>query len=170
MKDQSREELARRLEESCRRRRIPVTLQRRAVLDAISARGDHPTADDIYEDVRRRLPDISRTTVYRVLEFLVDLGIVTKIGHPGATIRFDSRTELHHHLVCLHCNKLIDFEDPGLNAIEPPDTRQLGFEVSDYSIQFRGICRACREAQAGPRKVRPRRKATTRRRETRVDP
>jgi Fur family peroxide stress response transcriptional regulator len=149
MTHQVRREKALRLEELCRTRRIPVTHQRRAVLDAVAERSDHPTADEVYEDVRRRLPNVSRTTVYRVLELTVDLGLVTKIGHPRATIRFDPRTELHHHLICLHCNKLIDLEDPALNALELPNTRRLGFKVSDYSIHFRGVCRACQRAQDG---------------------
>ena len=125
-------------------RQVPVTHQRRIVLNAVVERSDHPTADEICEDVRRTLPDISRTTVYRVLQLLVDLGLVTKISHPGATIRFDANTGLHHHLICLRCNKLIDLEDSDLNALELPDTRRLGFEVADYSIHFRGVCRACR--------------------------
>ena len=126
-----------------------MTHQRRAVLDAVAGRSDHPTADDVYEDVRRGLPDVSRTTVYRVLELLVDLELVTKIGHARATVRFDPRTELHHHLICLRCDKLIDLEGPDPNALELPDTRRLGFKVTDYSIHFRGICRACRRAPAG---------------------
>lgn len=143
--------MARRLEELCRERRIPVTHQRRAILDAVAGRTDHPTADEVFDDVRRRLPDVSRTTVYRVLELLVELGLVTKIGHPGATIRFDPRTQPHHHLVCLRCNRLIDLEVPDLNDLELPNTRRLGFEVTDYSIHFRGICRTCRCAQDGHR-------------------
>jgi Fur family peroxide stress response transcriptional regulator len=161
--------MARRLEESCRKRRIPVTQQRRAVFDAVTARGDHPTADDVYEDVRRRLPEISRTTVYRVLELLVDLGIVTKIAHPGATIRFDGRTERHHHLICLHCNELFDIEDPGPGPIEPPDTREIGFEITDYSIHFRGVCRACRQLRSGRREGGSKELARTRRGRARDD-
>ncbi len=151
MTSQLQQEKAIRLEEMCRKRRIPVTHQRRVVLDAVAERTDHPTADQVYEDVRGRVNTISRTTVYRVLQLLVDLGLVTKIGHPGATVRFDARTELHHHLVCLCCNKLIDLEDLDLKAVELPDTNRNGFEVTDYSIHFRGTCLACRRAQAGCR-------------------
>jgi Fur family peroxide stress response transcriptional regulator len=118
------------------------------ILESLADRSDHPTADEVYDDVRQSLPDVSRTTVYRVLEFLVDLGIVTKIGHPGAAVRYDPNTQLHHHLICLACNKLIDVEDPDLNTIAPPNTRRFGFKVTDYSIHFRGICRACQREQA----------------------
>src|SRR5262245_9658918 len=90
-------------EARCRRQGLAVTSQRRAVLRALAAREDHPTADQLHEDVRREHPDLSRTTVYRVLETLVRLGVVTKVSHPGASVRYDAFTGRHHHLVCDVC-------------------------------------------------------------------
>jgi Fur family peroxide stress response transcriptional regulator len=89
------------------------------------------------------MPNVSRMTVYRVLDLLVELGIITKVGHPGNAIRFDPNTERHHHLVCLRCNQLFDLEAPDLDDLELPETGRLGFRVADYSIQFTGICAAC---------------------------
>jgi Fe2+ or Zn2+ uptake regulation protein len=83
-------------------------------------------------------------TVYRVLDLLVEFGIVSKVGHPGSAIRFDPTTERHHHLVCLRCNQLFDLHDPDLDDLDLPDTRRLGFRVADYTIQFKGICSDCR--------------------------
>jgi Fur family peroxide stress response transcriptional regulator len=59
--------------------------------------------------------------------------------------RYDSRTDVHHHLLCLHCNQFVDFEDHGLDSIEIPNTSALGFEVSSFSVQLRGTCRSCRD-------------------------
>lgn len=89
------------------------------------------------------MPNVSRMTVYRVLDLLVDLGIIAKVGHPGSAVRFDPNTERHHHLVCLRCNELFDLEAPDLDDLEFPDTRRLGFRVADYSILFTGVCAAC---------------------------
>ena len=132
-----------RLEAACRRQGLPLTVQRRVILEALAQRVDHPTADQILEDVRRRLPEISRTTVYRVLDALVRLGMAVKICHPGASARFDPITERHHHLVCTQCERVVDIDSPALRKLPLPDTRGLAFEISDYSVHFRGLCGAC---------------------------
>src|SRR6266567_7141121 len=68
-------------EELCRRQRLPKTIQRRVILEAVLDRKDHPTADQLFEDVRSRIPGVSRTTVYRALEALVQLGVVRRANH-----------------------------------------------------------------------------------------
>lgn len=120
------------------------TVQRREILETVLELDNHPSADQIFDAVADRLPGIARTTVYRTLEFLARLGVITKACHPGRIARFDPRLELHHHLVCLRCNEFYDFEDDGLNRLKIPDTSDFGFEVSDYRVQLRGICKTCR--------------------------
>jgi len=133
------------LEAACRRVGLPLTTQRRVILEALVGRQDHPTADDILEQARARLPEMSRTTVYRVLETLVELGLAVKISSPGSAARFDPRVDRHHHLVCVQCERVMDFEAPGLNALPLPDTHATAFDVQDYSIHFRGMCADCRK-------------------------
>ena len=138
-------------ENLCRQRGLPLTVQRRAVLRALVERHDHPTADQILEDVLAGLAGVSRTTVYRVLDTLVEFGIARKVCHPGAAARFEAETHRHHHLVCLKCDKMVDFEDPRLDEIAFPDPRTHGFELTDYTIQFRGTCPECSAAAPGAR-------------------
>jgi Fur family peroxide stress response transcriptional regulator len=135
-------------ERACRERRLPVTTQRRAIFEMILDRDDHPTADRVYDQVRKRLPTISRTTVYRILDSLVELGFITKVCHLGSAARFDPRTRQHHHLVCLRCERIIDVEEKSLNDLPWPDVRRHGFEIRDYQIHFRGVCAKCRKALA----------------------
>ena len=132
----------------CRRGGIPLTVQRRIVLEALLERGDHPTAEQIFVDVRRRIPGVSRTTVYRVLETLVAAGVAGKASHPGAAARFDPVTERHHHLVCVRCERLADLEAPALDRLRLPRTR--GFRILDYSIHFMGLCADCRRQGQRP--------------------
>jgi Fur family peroxide stress response transcriptional regulator len=132
---------------SCRERGERVTVQRSVILETVLDLDNHPSADQIFETVERRLPGIARTTVYRTLEHLARIGIITKACHPGRVARYDPRTEIHHHLVCLHCNQFIDFEDEGLNRLPIPDTSDFDFEVSDYRVQLRGICDSCRDKE-----------------------
>lgn len=138
------------LEAACRRRGLPLTVQRRVVLEALAERTDHPTADQLLVDVRSRLPGVSRTTVYRVLETLVRLGLAVKTCTPGSAVRFDPRTERHHHLVCLQCERVIDLHAPSLDALRLPTLKTVGFEISDYSVHFRGTCPECRRRQDAP--------------------
>lgn len=141
----TREDRIREFRRICRERGERYTAQRKIILETVLDLDTHPSAEHIYEAIESRLPGIARTTVYRSLEHLVRTGIITKACHPGRVVRFDSRTEIHHHLVCLHCNEFFDFEDDGLNGLTIPDTSAFDFKVSDYRVQIRGICRNCRE-------------------------
>jgi Fur family peroxide stress response transcriptional regulator len=135
-------------ERLCRERGVPLTVQRRVIYEAILDHIDHPTADDVYEQVKRRLPGVSRTTVYRVLETLVNLGVISKPSCPGSVARYDKSVDRHHHLVCVRCERTIDWEDPSFNRLKLPDTRRLGFTIADYSVHFMGVCQACRSRPA----------------------
>lgn len=132
-------------ETECRRRGIRLTLQRRIILAAVLELDDHPTADRVFETVRKRAAGISRTTVYRTLETLVRMGAIGRTSHPGSVVRYDPRLETHHHLICQRCDTVIDTSDARLDALPVPDTSALGFEVLDVRVQLCGICRRCRE-------------------------
>ena len=122
---------------------LPLTIQRRRLLEGFLERTDHPSAETLYRETLPLLPGLSRATVYRTLEKLVELGLVERIGHPGSHARYDPRTERHHHLVCGRCGAVRDHEAAKLDALPLPDA-STGFEVSDYTVQFRGTCAACR--------------------------
>jgi len=146
--DTSEKELrVRELKRLCHERGERFTVQRRVILETVLDFDDHPSAEQIYEAVETRLPGLARTTVYRTLEHFVRIGLISKACHPGRVARYDPRTELHHHLVCLHCNDFIDFQDERLNRLPIPDTSDFGFEICDYRVQIRGICRSCRERE-----------------------
>lgn len=145
MNEATRTERIEEFKRRCRERGERCTAQRQVILETLLDLGNHPSADQIFEMVEPRLPGISRTTVYRALEHLAQLGVITKACHPGHVARFDPRLDLHHHLVCLRCNEFSDFEDESLNRLSIPDTSAFGFEVNDYRVQLRGICRSCQE-------------------------
>jgi Fur family peroxide stress response transcriptional regulator len=130
-------------EAECRRRGLAVTVQRRAVYAVVSSRRDHPTADQVYEAVKDRVPGLSRTTVYRVLDTLVDTGFLRRVHHAGGVTRFDPTTERHHHLVCEACGRLVDLEDAAVPALRLPEAPGTGFRISDYSVSFLGLCGSC---------------------------
>jgi Fur family peroxide stress response transcriptional regulator len=128
----------------CRQQGLPLTVQRRVMLEALLDRADHPTADQVYDDVKDRIPGLSRTTVYRVLETLVRVGVVRRASHLGAAARFDPNTDHHHHLVCVSCHALTDFDDPALDTLPLPNTHPDAFVITDYSVHVFGTCADCR--------------------------
>jgi Fur family transcriptional regulator, peroxide stress response regulator len=130
-------------EDECRRRGLAVTVQRRTVFGELAGRRDHPTADQVYEAVRGRLPGLSRTTVYRVLEALVEAGLARKVHHAGGAARFDPTTARHHHLACEACGRLVDLEDELVPPLRLPETIGAGFGIKDYTVSFTGLCPAC---------------------------
>jgi Fur family transcriptional regulator, peroxide stress response regulator len=130
-------------EAQCRRRGLAVTIQRRTVFGELAGRRDHPTADQVYEAVRARLPGLSRTTVYRVLETLVDAGLARRVQHAGGTARFDPVSGRHHHLACDACGRLVDLDDRLVPTLRLSEPARAGFRIKDYSVSFTGLCPDC---------------------------
>ncbi len=137
-----------RFEQLCREQGVPLTVQRRVILESLAVREDHPTADQIFEDVASKLPGLSRTTIYRVLETLVGLGVIHKAIHLGSAARYDPNTERHHHLTCLSCHQVVDLEEAALPSLKLSSSKAGDFEILDYSVHFRGYCRNCAKNKA----------------------
>ncbi len=133
----------RRLEAGCRASGLSLTHQRRTLLRCLVRRSDHPTADQLYEELQNDVGGLSRTTVYRILETFVRAGLVTKISSPQAKARFDANTGKHHHLVCEQCGRVADLFDSGLNLRGLPEENSSGFIIYDYEITFNGLCPHC---------------------------
>ncbi len=131
------------LESICRKHGLALTVQRRAILEALVSRSDHPTADQIYETISSSLKGVSRTTVYRVLDTFVSIGVAKKICNPQSKARFDAKMFRHHHLVCTNCGLVIDLFDRNLCNLQVPEDIHDVFRVMDYSITFTGLCEAC---------------------------
>jgi Fur family transcriptional regulator, peroxide stress response regulator len=129
----------------CRRSGVALTVQRRVVLQTVLERDDHPTADQILETVKHRVPGISRTTVYRVLEALAEMGVIRRLHHAGGAARFDGKVHRHHHMICKKCHKVIDLEDKKLDGLRISHVRGEGFEIEDFSVHLIGTCPACRK-------------------------
>jgi Fur family peroxide stress response transcriptional regulator len=132
------------MEERCRENRLSLTVQRRAILENLSSRTDHPTADQIYAAIQDRISGVSRTTVYRVLETFVQLGLARKISNPEAKARFDADTSRHHHAACMACEKVIDIDARLIPDIDLQGADIDDFEVFDCSVVAVGLCRDCR--------------------------
>ncbi|MEX1024975.1 MAG: Fur family transcriptional regulator [Planctomycetota bacterium] len=125
-------------EARCEQAHLPVTSQRRAVVETLLSRTDHPTVDDIYAVVRER--GVSLATTYRALETIVALGLARRVAHTGSAVRFDPNTSAHHHFLCDACGAIADVAWKP-SPIEPPAG---DFDVHETSVLYRGICADCR--------------------------
>ena len=103
-----------------------------------------PTTRSTRSTDRLRLTTRSLTTVYRVLETLVGLGVIRRLHHPGPSARFDGKIRRHHHLVCKTCSRVIDVDNRSLDELTLPSSERQGFEIEDYSVHFTGVCAECR--------------------------
>lgn len=117
------------------------TVQRTLVLETVRSLHNHPTADEIYEKVQARCPNISRGTVYRNLNNLAANGDVLRVQVANAPDRFDFTVEPHAHFRCRCCGRVFDFRLPDVPL---PEGLNEGFTVEDYQLVFCGSCPHCK--------------------------
>ncbi len=122
-----------------------MTRQRTVILEELRKSRSHPTADELYARVRRRLPRISLGTVYRNLDVLAERGIIEKLVVGGSQKRFDADTEHHHHVRCLGCGRVQDVPVGGAAAIGAALPEVEGYEITGYRLEFLGHCHRCRK-------------------------
>ncbi|NLW12025.1 MAG: transcriptional repressor [Clostridiaceae bacterium] len=118
------------------------TKQRKLVLDAVRARFDHPSADQIYLDVRTQDDNISRGTVYRNLNILFQTGEINQVKMPKSD-RFESRLDKHYHLQCLECGELWDLPLDYNDDIDEQAAGKTGYIIHRHRTTFEGICPEC---------------------------
>ncbi len=125
-------------------RTFRMTPQRRVILEELRRSEAHPSADELYERVRRRLPRISLATVYRNLDLLAERGMIRRIEAGGGRRRFDGRTEPHHHVRCTRCGRVEDLPAECLEGYRTEPAERLGFAVSGCRFELLGLCPDCR--------------------------
>lgn len=127
------------IEKPVRRR----TNQRAAVLEELQKLCSHPTADELHQVVRRRLPKISLATVYRNLEVLCADGLAQKLEMPGHQKRFDGNTKNHHHIRCIECGRVEDVDIDPVPEIEQTMADRSKYKLLSHRLEFIGLCPAC---------------------------
>ena len=123
-----------------------LTPQRDAVFQVILNREDHPTASEIFEAARQRLPTISYATVYNSLRYLKEAGLVHEIKFGDNASRYDRETDRHDHAICNGCGKLVDFDLPQTAELMQAAARKSRFKPESVHLTLRGLCSDCREA------------------------
>ncbi len=124
-----------------------VTLQRRAILKIIEEEGRHLSADEIFYLARKQVPRLSLSTVYRTLDLLKELDLVTELRLGDDHYRYEAQSDQHQHLVCLECGKVIEFRCRHLGEVHDQLARRHEFEITGSRVELLGYCDACYRAR-----------------------
>ncbi|MBB2182504.1 transcriptional repressor [Lachnospiraceae bacterium MD1] len=134
---------------------LKVTTQRIAILEVLDSRpGIHLTAEEIYDCVKKKYPEIGIATVYRTIQMLSELNLIDKLNLDDGYVRYEiskkgteDTCHHHHHLICLDCGRIYAFQDDLLETLEERIKETMGFTVSDHEVKLYGHCQECRDKQ-----------------------
>ena len=128
-----------------------ITPQRKEILQIFVDHSDyhHMSAEDVYRILRENKSDIGLATVYRSLDLLSELGILVQVDFGDGCARYelntaDPKVHHHHHLICVKCKKVIEFEEDLLDDLEEDIAKKSGFQILNHEVKFFGYCSECR--------------------------
>ena len=119
------------------------TVQKQLIFSAVSELCNHPTAEQVYRQVIKKYPNISKATVYRNLSQMAEAGELLNIGNHDGSTRYDHNLHGHSHFVCSKCNKIHDIDDDLSSLIKKLNSKG-DFEITSCNISFTGFCQDCK--------------------------
>lgn len=136
------------LKNSLKDKGYKLTPQRRAILDIIiKTEGEHLTAEEIYDDVKKECPEIGLATVYRTVQLLEELEILSKLDFGDGSSRYEliheQENHQHHHLICTNCGRVTEVQGDLLEVLEHNIEEKYNFKVKNHSLKFYGLCSEC---------------------------
>ena len=119
------------------------TRQRVAILEVLEGVRTHPPADWIYNEVRKKIPHISKGTVYRNLMVLEEEGAVIELNVDGTVGRYEIRQDNHYHFICNQCGRILDLNEPVETKLNAKFAKKTGFKITHHQLEFHGLCKDC---------------------------
>lgn len=120
------------------------TIQRQLIVNAIGHLKKHPTVDEVYSYIAVNYPGISKGTIYRNINMLVEEGELMRLTSPAGADRFDSGVKRHYHIYCRECGELIDAPLPYDAQLDEAINKLGDFDVDSHDIIFYGVCPTCK--------------------------
>lgn len=124
-----------------------MSKQKEAIIRVLRETSSHPSAEWIYEQVRKDVPNIGLATVYRNLRLLNEAGEVSEIRTSGDGTRFDYNTGTHYHFHCDRCGRILDLDEPIDTTIEARIARRTGLRVTRHHLELGGVCLDCQKLE-----------------------
>lgn len=121
------------------------TKQRDAILKLLRGTYSHPTADQIYDEVRKEIPSISKGTVYRNLKVLREMDLISELNLNGTVSRFEAKRKSHYHFRCERCGRVFDVDEPINKELDTRIAERTGFKILYHQLEFRGLCHDCQQ-------------------------
>jgi len=139
------EQLRARLNEYMNKHGLRSTEQRRLVTEMFFTSSDHLSIEDLLEQVRLEEPKIGYATVYRTLKLLKDCGLAFERHFGDGVSRYEVAwaDEHHDHMICLECEKIVEFEDEAIEDLQHKVAARLGFKLVRHKLELYGLCTDC---------------------------
>ena len=126
-------------------KKMRMTKQKKVILEVLKNTTSHPTADWVYEQAKKQIPDISLGTVYRNLNVLRDMGEIMELNYGSSQSRFDGNPKEHYHFTCENCSRVYDIDFPVQREMNDLVERKNGHRVDYHRLEFYGECKDCRK-------------------------
>ena len=123
-----------------------VTPQRLAVCETILSSREHPTADQVYQEVKKKYPTMSLATVYQALHLLTKLGLVRELGFSDRVSRYESNTSPHINIICQKCGEICDYEAKSVKEMWSQIIGELGFKPTGQRLDIYRYCDRCQNS------------------------
>jgi len=117
--------------------------EKQAILQFLKSTDSHPTADAVFNEMRKEISNISLGTVYRNLRRLTGEGEITELDIAGGLSRFDGNTRPHYHFRCVKCCRIFDLDEAVNTSFNQRIADKTGFKVLNHILEFRGLCHEC---------------------------
>lgn len=134
------------LNEFLARKNLRHSAQRERVLEEFLAVERHMTAEELYDILKRKNPEIGCATVYRSMKIFSQCGLAreVKLGNRKSSYEHVYHHKHHDHLICLKCGKMVEFSEPTIEKFQQRVAGKYGFEIEDHSLAIYGVCRDCK--------------------------
>jgi Fur family peroxide stress response transcriptional regulator len=137
---------ARSFRELCQEQGIAVTHQRQVLYEVMKTMHGHPSPEEVYAKVKKKIPAISLATVYKNIHLFVESGVFREVSVHHGSLRVEMNDESHHHMVCSKCKTITDIGEKELGLVSKQDMLPGGFLVERYAVDVIGICAKCQRA------------------------
>ncbi|MDW7675603.1 MAG: Fur family transcriptional regulator [Bacillota bacterium] len=122
---------------------IRLTPQRKVILDLLKGAEEHLTAEEIYQNIKQQMQPVSLGTVYNTLHKLKEAGVIQELTYGDMSSRYDGNSNLHYHVTCVDCGKVMDYKRDLLKSLEAEAGKETGFVISSHRMEFYGVCPDC---------------------------